>query len=192
MALEGVPPYLVELLRKTDPEGLRRFVETGEGLTAGDIDELRNLLSQWAGDEDFWNALGASPSAAPQDTSLDGVLEQELEVLTEALGGDRGLAERVLLELPAQIRAERPDVDQVPPLIIVIKQELPGVEPGAPPSQRLRVARVLRRVFKAAVGGVSIAADITVLPDPTLLVRAVSIAAGVDLIVDAVAPQLLA
>jgi hypothetical protein len=192
MALEGVPPYLVELLRKTDPEGLRRFVETGEGLTAGDIDELRNLLSQWAADEDFWNALGASPSAAPQDTSLDGVLEQELEVLTEALGGDRGLAERVLLELPAQIRAERPDVDQVPPLIIVIKQELPGVEPGAPPSQRLRVARVLRRVFKAAVGGVSIAADITVLPDPTLLVRAVSIAAGVDLIVDAVAPQLLA
>jgi hypothetical protein len=192
VALENVPPYLIEVLRKVDPELQGRFVETAERLTQRDIQQLSDLLEQWVADGDYWNAFGQSLDNASQAQSLDTILDQERRVLIEALNGDERLADTILLELPSQPR-RKPDPQQTRQVIIVIQNQIQVVEPaprGAPAGRRLRIARLLRRTFKAAVGGVAIAADI-VVPDPSMIVRISSIVAGADLIIDAVAPQLI-
>ncbi len=182
MALERVPEYLVEILRKTDPELLARFLATGDELNDDDLHELEALLGQWLSDSDFWNALARQQTYvanAPPVQDVDPILDDELRILTEALGGDQRLAETVLVDFPSQVTTERRDPLRTQQAIVLIRQEVRVIiqaPPTPPPTRRLRIVRGLRRVFKGAAGGVLIAADI-IVPDPTIfLIRVASIA----------------
>jgi hypothetical protein len=189
MALEGVPDYLIELLRRTDLQVLRTYLETGEGLAPGDNERLAELLGRWAEDAEFWGMVEqAQPAEAAAGQSLDAILDQELDIVTQGLDGDESLALSALLEAPANVPTQPRDIQQARTTIIIIQQQVSVTQviPSEPPRRRLKVVRVLRRVFKAAAGGVLVASDIFVVPDPTMLVRIASIAGGVDMIIDAI------
>jgi hypothetical protein len=123
--LDRIPPYLMEVLREVDPERLRWFVRTGKGLDQDYVEALRELLARWLDDDDFWGsfeqAVGDARGEAVQ--VLDAFIDEELVVVTDALEDD-DLANAVLLEAPAQTRAERPDPYQVRPVVIVIQQQV--------------------------------------------------------------------
>jgi ribosomal protein S8E len=199
VALERVPPYLIELVRRTDPQVLRQFVATGEGLAPGDGQRLSDLLGEWLADRDYWRDLARSQGEMNGEVvNTDQILDGELELLTDLLG-DKTLAQTVLLQLPAQVKLQPVNPQQVQQNIIVIQQIVQvQVNPEEPASERLRVGRRFWRVFKGAAGGLAIGGDILMaiatVPTPTALVgipaAAISISAGAVLVGEAAMPGL--
>ena len=205
MALENAPPYLIELARSTDPEVLRRFVATGEGLAPGDGQRLAELLGEWLADGDYWQSLAQSQQAQSrqgmngQVVPTEQILDEELEILTQTLGDE--LAQAVLLLLPDQVTLQPVNPVSIQQNIIVIQQTIVKVQvvPAEPAKKRLRVGRKLWRVFKAAAGGLVIAGDIVGgLSSPAagpaapvvIFVAAGSVAGGAVLIGEAAKPEL--
>lgn len=176
MPIEEVPPYLIETVRDTHPDVVAGLVADGKDRPEVLIG-ARNALERWANDSEFWNEV----DAAFQSTTMDGNLDIESQVVSAALEGDRRLAEAIILEAPTAVDRPRAAVQA----ITIIREQCDHVLEQPPTPGRLyRTARILRRVFKAAGGGVLIAADI-IAPDPTGLVKVASIWGGLDMIIDA-------
>jgi len=196
-----VPPYLIELLQHLDRDDL------GDALASNNAErelvrlaiDAESKLSEWSDDSQFWNSMSrfiASPGAVTSepiqmDRRVDfaELLDDEVEIaiLSNALQGHDQLANTVLLEAPTFFRPiTNPQVaENVKEAVVQINVKV-TVALNAPPTQRRpwRLAKTLRRVFKAAAGGILIAADVFV-PDPTLSVRVASVAGGIDMILDA-------
>jgi hypothetical protein len=188
MPLESVPSYLIEGVRITDPDRLREALDTDDETRASsDLEVAGQILGVWAGDNEFWGDTAERLPRAPPATTLDDILEEEQEVLAGALGGDRRLAELILLEAP--LRSGRPNAQGARQVVVILRDQCREIA-SEPPTRkrRWRTLRALRRVFKAVGGGVLIAADI-VAPDPTQIVRVASIWGGADMIIDAVRPD---
>ena len=190
-----VPPYLIELFQHLDRDDL------GDALASNNAErelvrlaiDAESKLGEWSNDSQFWNSMSrfiASPGAVtsgpiPFAELLDD--EAEIAILSNALQGDDQLANTVLLEAPTFFPPiTSPQVAEDVKKAVAQINENVIVALNAPPTQRRpwRLAKTLRRVFKAAAGGILIAADVFV-PDPTLLVRVASVAGGIDMILDA-------
>jgi len=183
--LENVPPYLIRILFLTDPERLRELVAAGaEWLEPQDLRTVADALDTWLADDEFWDmASEYLESQEPVDLAFEEFFEREYEILTAGLGGDERLAALILLEAPLRVYRANPERarEAVARLNAQFRQ---AVEQSPSRARTWRVARVLRRLFKAAGGGVLVAADI-VVPDPTLIVQTASITGGIDMIIDA-------
>lgn len=192
MALEKVPPYLVLLLRVGDPERLGAVVSAeGHEQLSEDAVAAVEALEAWVADDEFWSATveHLQPDLVRLTADLDEDLlhDQELEILTEGVAGDRRLATLILLEMSdVPPRANGRDPYRARDAVARLRAQCHRAA-GMPPTprRRWRLARVLRRAFKAAGGGVLIAADI-VAPDPSMIVKVASVLGGVDMIIDAV------
>jgi hypothetical protein len=184
MTLERVPDYLAELVRRTDPEVLRELLEGERATERLGLDGIAELLATWLGDAAFWTSIDDERPDTPPTVPLEDSLDDEAEVLAAALGGDPRRARLILLEAP--LRSVRPNPKQALRAVETLHRHCNEVTAEAESHRRFwRGARTMRRIFKAAGGGLLVAADI-VSPDPTVILRVASIWGGADMIIDAV------
>ena len=173
MAMERVPEYLVDVLEVTDL-GFR---------SAGvyDPDDLMIRLSRgteslgvWIDDDEYWSSL-----------SVDEYFATEVRVLTRELHDQRHTL-RIMEEQAQPVDFARKTRSAVQ---VVRDDNLEFINGPSRRGDHLgRSMRLLRRTFKAAGGGVLIAADL-LAPDPTLIVKVASVLGGIDMILDAAKPE---
>jgi hypothetical protein len=183
MPLTEIPPYLLEAIRTARIDVAVEAAEKEQYLDA--IGQLGGRLEAWAADDNFWNStaevLNRQQGISPSD--LQSHLDEERQLLANALGGDSQLATMILLEAP--LRAERPNLEAARIVVVNLRIESGQVVSEKQPRRRLwRAARFIRKAFKGVGGGLLVAADI-VIPDPTMLVTVASVWGGVDMILDA-------
>jgi hypothetical protein len=186
VALGTVPTYLIEGVRLTDPERVRQALDDADdGQALALVGAAEQALDALAGDDEFWGAASDNlPDQLPLD-ALEDSLDEERELLANALGGDYRLADLILVELP--FRQGESDTERARQVVVILQHQCREVIEEAPSRRRKwRAVRLLRRVFKAVSGGLLVAVDIVLIPDPTGIVRVASVAGGVDMIIDAI------
>jgi len=154
MALEVVPSYLTQAVRIADPERVTRALLTGgdEWLTSTAVLGAAETLGAWADDAEFWNSVAEELPQEVPGYMLQDHFDEEQELLANALDGDHRLAWLVLLDAP--LRAARPSPQQARQVSGILQRECHQVAEEPRTRKRAwRAARLLRRVFKAAGGG---------------------------------------
>lgn len=185
MALQRVPQYLISGAERTAPDRvLRALDDADDSLVIGALADAAEILGTLSHEDELWNSATNALAEEGPPRELEEYMDEEREVLAQALGGNYRLADEILASVP--MRATERDPDRARQIVVVIQHQCEGIL-GEPPSPRRKwlAVRVLRRAFKAIAGGLLVAADI-VVPDPTIvIIRVASIAGGLDMIIDA-------
>lgn len=184
--MESIPDYLNNSLAITAPVLTGVLGRPDEYLTIKALEELVPQLKDWAADDDFWEAVteNFSGEAFPgEDQELGRVIEEEHQILLDALHGNQALATTIVLNVPLHLIQSRPDeARQVVINVSIAVTQVVQSPPG--PARKWKALRLVRKVFVIGMGGLLIAADL-VSPDPTMITKAASVGGGVAMIVTA-------
>jgi hypothetical protein len=154
-------------------------------------DRVAAALGRWAEDKDFWESAATAQRQAGEPFGTvqahlqsEAFLAEELAVLEAAIG-NRSLALSVTFEVADAGVTGRPGPDEARAVVARLAEAGRSIA-GASPAQRQvwEALRYLRRVLRAAAGGLVVGADL-LSPDVTGLTKGASIGAGLATIAGA-------
>lgn len=183
--LEDIPPYLLRaysVLTGATAQGLAS-AEVGDTAVEATASVTEDF-SIWVADDDFWSTVRDHyRDTRLANDQLGPTFDEEVEILSKVLKGDRQAAILIAIELAARREGGEPDRARE----AVSNAVKEGQQVGATRSGRSRAWRAgvfLKRAFTLTAGGLGIAADV-VSPDVTGITKVASIAGGIAAIVNA-------